>query len=144
MNWRIVAPVTFIVFILAPNCINGDCTYGDIRLVDGSNIYEGRVEICVNNQWGTVCDDQWDASDAEVVCRQLYNLTSNAVAYTNAYFGQGTGPTWLDDVQCTGSETHLVNCTKNGIGIHNCGHHEDAGVQCLSLNDTGKSDIYTV
>ena len=141
MNWR---PVVFIVFILAPNCITGDCTYGDIRLVDGSNIYEGRVEVCIINRWGTVCDDQWDASDAEVVCRQLYNLTSDAVAYTNAYFGQGTGPIWLDDVQCTGSETHLVNCTNEGIGIIDCRHDEDAGVQCLSLNDTGKSDIYTV
>ena len=97
----------------------------------------------MNNEWGTVCDDQWDASDAEIVCRQLgYNLTG--VASTNAYFGQGTGPIWLDEVQCTGSETHLVSCSKNAIGIHNCEHHEDAGVQCISLNDAGKSDIYTV
>ena len=87
----------------------------------------------MNNRWGTVCDDQWDTANAEVVCRQLeYNLTSDAVAYTNAYFGRGTGPIWLDDVQCTGSETHLVNCTNRGIGKHDCGHHEDAGVQCLS------------
>ena len=98
----------------------------------------------MNNQWGTVCDDQWGASNAEIVCRQLgYNLTG--VAYTNAYFGQGTGPIWLDNVQCTGSETHLVKCTNSGdIGIHDCGHDEDAGVECISLNDTGKSDIYTV
>ena len=121
------------------------CTYGDIRLVDGSNIYEGRVEVCVNNRWGTVCDDQWDTADAEVVCRQLeYNLTSDVVAYTNAYFGRGAVHIWLDDVECTGSETHLVNCTNRGIGTHDCGHDADAGVQCLSLNDTGKSDIYTV
>ena len=116
------------------------CTYGDIRLVNGSNIYEGRVEVCVNNRWGTVCHDLWDTSDAEVVCGQLGYSTSDAITYTDAYFGRGTGPIWLDGVQCTGSETHLVNCTAYyGIGRHNCGHHEDAGVDC-HLNNAGKSN----
>ena len=117
------------------------CSYGNIRLVDGSTIYEGRVEVCVNNQWGTVCDDDWDASGAEVVCRQLgYNLTSNAVAITQAYFGQGTGHIWLDDVECTGSENELLNCSHNGIGVHNCNHAEDASVLCPTSNN-GKSVI---
>ena len=47
------------------------CTHGDIRLQGGQNPYEGRVEICNNTQWGTVCDDFWDTTDANVACRQL-------------------------------------------------------------------------
>ena len=47
------------------------CQDGDIRLRGGRNSTEGRVEICFNNQWGTVCDNFWDVKDATVVCTQL-------------------------------------------------------------------------
>ena len=47
------------------------CNYGDVRLVNGSHQYEGRVEVCINNQWGTVCDNGWDTTDATTVCKQL-------------------------------------------------------------------------
>ena len=57
--------VTLIVLYVA------GCMYGKIRLVGGADEYEGRVEICIDNQWGTVCDDDWDASDAQVVCSQI-------------------------------------------------------------------------
>lgn len=52
------------------------CGNGNIRLVDGSTALEGRVEMCQNNSWGTVCDDGWDNTDARVVCRQLGFSTS--------------------------------------------------------------------
>ena len=53
------------------NSIPVPCTTGELRLVGGDVPNEGRVEICINNVWGTVCDDGWSSVDATVVCRQL-------------------------------------------------------------------------
>ena len=54
------------------------CTNGQLRLAGANVVNEGRVEICMNNMWGTVCDDSWGNADATVVCRQLGYSTQGA------------------------------------------------------------------
>ncbi|XP_063166232.1 neurotrypsin isoform X2 [Candoia aspera] len=105
-----------------------------VRLVDGSSTYEGRVEVYHAGQWGTICDDQWDDADAEVVCRQL-GFGGVAKAWSQAYFGEGSGPVQLDEVRCTGNELSIEQCLKSSWQEHNCGHKEDAGVSCTPLAD---------
>ena len=55
---------------------------------------------------------------------------TDGVAYSNAYFGTGTGPIYLDDVDCTLSDSQLLECSSSPILAHNCDHHADAGVGC--------------
>ena len=71
----------------------GNCSTGDVRLQDGPNVREGRVEVCINNAWGTVCNEQFGVADAIVVCKQM-NFSNkgnqkNVYVFTcNVHYGQ--------------------------------------------------------
>ncbi|XP_074994926.1 soluble scavenger receptor cysteine-rich domain-containing protein SSC5D-like, partial [Calonectris borealis] len=76
---------------------------------------------------GSVCDNGWDLSNAEVVCRQL-GCGAAVSAPGSAQFGPGSNHIWLGDVECTGAEATLSE-RRSGIGEPiNCHHGEDAGV----------------
>ncbi|KAM6182250.1 scavenger receptor cysteine-rich domain-containing protein SCART1-like [Erethizon dorsatum] len=101
---------------------------GALRLRGGDDC-SGRVEIWHAGSWGTVCDDSWDLADAEVVCRQL-GCGQAMDAMRGAAFGPGSGPVWLDEVGCRGSEAFLLGCPAEPLGYGDCEHKEDAGVHC--------------
>ncbi|XP_072171897.1 scavenger receptor cysteine-rich domain superfamily protein-like [Diadema setosum] len=102
-----------------------------VRLADGSNDYEGRVEVLHEGVWGTVCDDSWSLEDARVVCRML-GFERALEASCCARFGEGSGRILISDLNCDGTESSLVNCSHVGFGHHDCGHSEDAGVICTN------------
>ncbi len=112
---------------------------------------EGRVEVCMTGVWGTVCDNSWNDTDASVVCRQLgfsrFRKSSTAllkfdddniimmtlfsldvIGYSGARYGEGSGPIYLDNVDCLGNESRLTECTYTSGST--CPHSQDAGVQC--------------
>ena len=141
---------------------NVTCTDGDVRLMGGARDNEGRVEICYENHWGALCDNQWDNNDGMVVCRQLgfntngkkphlflifrnryvccfleyfvITFCAGVIARGGGYFGNGRGTIHLDYLNCTGSEQKLKECGHSGFGNTNCySFEEDAGVICPGI-----------
>ena len=63
-------------------------------------------------------------------CKICCACSAGGIAYSNAYFGAGTGPIYLDNVACTSSASQLLECSSRPISTHNCLHSADAGVGC--------------
>ena len=98
-------------------------------MIGGSGPHEGRVEIFYHGLWGTVCSDEWDTCDATVLCQQL-GFRYVVALFVATPYGIGSGPIWLDEVSCNGTEANLTECDSNHIGDSDCSHAEDVGVFC--------------
>ncbi|XP_067111971.1 T-cell differentiation antigen CD6-like isoform X2 [Osmerus mordax] len=107
------------------------CGHQAVRLEGGGHRCAGRVELWRAGLWGTVCDDQWDLRAGDVVCAQLGCGYALSVSGQDGPIPLGTGPIYLDEVNCTGKERNLWDCP--ATGDHDCGHKEDAGVVCSEM-----------
>ena len=142
--WTLAISTNVVIFPCCNICYYVCHTGVAVRLVGGSSYNEGRVEVNYNGEWGTVCDDGWSGYDARVVCRQL-GFGSYGYAYIRAYFGQGSGPIWLDNVLCAGVEATLASCGHLGVNVtRSCTRSEDAGVRCYGGQGTYARMLYSV
>ena len=119
---------------------------GAVRLVDGTVPYRGRVEICEERRWRSICSERWDINDATVVCRQLgypaeilyrilgpYTIAienTGAQAFCCGEYGNGPEeqPVLRDYFNCRGNEKNLSECYKS-LGSE-CNHSQDVSVIC--------------
>ncbi|XP_045918135.1 lysyl oxidase homolog 3B isoform X1 [Micropterus dolomieu] len=90
---------------------------------------EGRIELFYKGEWGTICDDDFSITNANVLCRQLGFVSATGWTHS-AKYGKGQGKIWLDNVQCNGGEKSIEFCKSRGWGNSDCTHDEDAGVVC--------------
>ncbi|XP_013413091.1 deleted in malignant brain tumors 1 protein-like [Lingula anatina] len=111
---------------------------GDLRLINSSNAYEGRLEIFYSGRWGRVCDYGWDWTSANVACKQLGFTGAHTHVFNMS--PRGTGIFWIQDLNCQGSEASLADCLHDGVGSVSSTYcsqtaSEDAGVLCKGPND---------
>lgn len=120
---------TLVLLLRAALCYNTDVLQ-DLRLAGGDGRCEGRVEVNIQGEWGTVCDDAWSDKNTEVVCRQLGCPQAPTHSVKASSFGAGIGKVWLTDVTCSGEETSLKECKYSIEEGDICDHRNDVGVIC--------------
>ena len=124
--------------------------------MDGALQQEGRVEVCLNGVWGSVCDSDWDQSDGLVACSQfgfdlagiyvyIYTIIiilfivmmlqtiiifTEPLVYSGSQFGDGYGPIVYSNLKCNGFERDLGSCDGNKYPLSTCSRSNVAGVLC--------------
>ncbi|XP_013880592.1 scavenger receptor cysteine-rich type 1 protein M160, partial [Austrofundulus limnaeus] len=98
-----------------------------VRLVSGSNLCSGRLEVNLNQSWSSVCQADFDQQDAEVVCRELDCGPPSVLQ--GALYGEPEAPTWSREFQCEGTESALLDC-RAGSGRSSCSPGQAVGLTC--------------
>ncbi|XP_034049319.1 LOW QUALITY PROTEIN: scavenger receptor cysteine-rich type 1 protein M130-like [Thalassophryne amazonica] len=110
-----------------------DCTVPEdsrdsVRLVNGSSLCSGRLEVKWNQSWSSVCEDDFDQQDAQVVCRELG--CGPPVVLQGALYGDVAAPKWTKEFQCGGKESGLLACGSSGSDRNTCSPAKAVGLTC--------------
>jgi hypothetical protein len=106
------------------------CETGSIKVVDGQDTSDGRIEICFDNLWGTICSQSWDKNDALIACKQLGFSTEFALSFSKTTSAAVSGYNHFGSVTCVGTENTLLECVYD-IN-HSCDNSGYAIVSCLN------------
>ena len=82
-----------------------------------------------DNKWGTVCNDAFGSTEAQLACKTL-GFSGGSYANGNIGIAESIVPIWMDDVDCDSSSTNFLECTHAGWGVEDCGHDEDILLTC--------------
>nr|XP_033503098.1 scavenger receptor cysteine-rich type 1 protein M130-like [Epinephelus lanceolatus] len=106
-----------------------DLTCSDsVRLVDGTSLCSGRLEVKSNQRWSSVCEADFDQQDAEVVCRELGCGAPSVLQ--GALYGEVEAPMWTKEFQCGGHESALLDCRSSGSDRNTCSPGKAVGLKC--------------
>ncbi|XP_071353389.1 scavenger receptor cysteine-rich type 1 protein M130-like isoform X2 [Trachinotus anak] len=104
-----------------------------VRLVNGTNLCSGRLEVKSDQSWSSVCEDDFDQQDAEVVCRELRCGAPSEVQ--GALYGEVEAPVWTKELQCWGNESLLLDCERSGSATKTCSPDKAVGLTCSVPQD---------
>ena len=120
------------LYFVSSKALPRNCSNGDLRLTDGDSEFNGRVDVCYGNQWGTVCgDNSWtsDTSGASTVCKQLGYSPINATPFELSLPRSGSHYLLLSAVHCDARVTRLIDCFHDPFNSSYCSYGA-AGVSC--------------
>ncbi|XP_042342078.1 scavenger receptor cysteine-rich type 1 protein M130-like [Plectropomus leopardus] len=104
-----------------------------VRLVNGTSLCSGRLEVKSNQRWSLVCEDDFDQQDAEVVCKELG--CGAPLAFKGGLYGDKEGPVWSKEFQCEGQESALLDCAGSSSARENCSPGRAVGLTCSEPDD---------
>ncbi|XP_061576127.1 scavenger receptor cysteine-rich type 1 protein M160-like [Cololabis saira] len=112
-------------FVLEITC---SASTGPVRLVGGPDRCSGRLEVKSSQVWSSVCEEDFDRQDAEVVCKEL--SCGDLSVLRGAVYGETGAPVWRREFHCGGNESFLLDCNRTSSAVKTCHPGKAAHVTC--------------